>query len=162
MELEAGNIAILISVLTAIGALYKYISYNEGQDKLQLDVIINLLDNNVGEVVTRIENKGKVRAKILMKDLTWMIKLHTTIATIRSGSQQGQNGGKKIGPEQYVSSNDLSDYTWVNGLTTQVYRDYFTFTEDIVYVEATVMLKYQDQEREWQTTRKIVKVKPNK
>jgi len=159
MELEAGNITLIITIVTAIGALYKYISYNEGQDKLQLDVIVNFIDNEIGEIVARIENKGKVRAKILMKDLTWKITPHKSAKTIKSGGLSEDKLIDPIQPKQFLLSNNDNDFTWINGLTTQVYRDYFRYSNETIYVEATVIIKYQDQEREWQSTRKIVKVK---
>lgn len=159
MELDSITITTLLAILAAISALYKYIVYNEGQDKLQLDLIINLVDQNLAEIVVIIENKGKVRAKILMKDFTWRAKLHKSIDSINSEGSTTSEQLTIINATTFLASNDLDDYTWVNGLTTQNYRDYFSVSTDVLYIEVTVKILYKDKEKDWHTIRKIIKVK---
>ncbi|MCC7029590.1 MAG: hypothetical protein IT257_04730, partial [Chitinophagaceae bacterium] len=58
-------------------ALYKYILYNEGQDKLQIDVQLKVVNASTDfyllELQAEVTNMGKVRAKIAMSDFTYTL-----------------------------------------------------------------------------------------
>lgn len=154
MELNELNIPVIITLITAIAALYKYVKYNEGDDKLELNIELNLIDAGLLELKAKIENKGKVRAKILMKNLTWKVNLHNNADSLNFNSI---NKNESIGPFQFLNSSNANDYTWINGSTTQYYVAYVQIDQKAMYIDANVRIKYLDNEKEWQSSRKVIK-----
>lgn len=146
---------------SAITALYKYINYNEGEDKLELNLDLKMLDANLLEINLKIENKGKVKAKIPMKNLTYKLKYykHSDI----HDNDDVFNRLKKYDNtfvHQFLETKDKDDYTWIYGETTQNYTEYIKiFTPDIFYIECIVKLDYSNKEKDWQSCRKILEIK---
>ena len=75
-SLEDISLTNWVLIGSTITALYKYITYNEGEDKLELDLDLKMIDTSLLEIKVKIENKGKVRAKIPMKDFTYKVEFH--------------------------------------------------------------------------------------
>jgi hypothetical protein len=142
-------------------AFYKYILYNEGQDKLQMDVQLKVVNKSTGfyllELQAEVTNMGKVRAKIPMRDFTYILKLYES-ENYTKGSIAFQIDG--VDKFQWLKSetDDRDDYTWINGNTTVLFRTYRQVPVSFIYAKLLARIDYSDKERDWQTAEKLIKL----
>lgn len=161
ISLEDISLTNWVLIGSTITALYKYITYNEGEDKLELDLNLKMIDTRLLEIKLKIENKGKVRAKILMQNLTYKVVKHDSLDTFSKNNCEYNSDTEKKRKENTIAKcpfiND-NDYSWINGGTIQYYTEYVKLPQEIQYVECIVKLIYQDKDKDWHSCRKVIKI----
>ena len=127
-SLEDISLTNWVLIGSTITALYKYITYNEGVDKLELDLDLKMIDTSLLEIKVKIENKGKVRAKIQMKDFTYKVEFHEDSSAFSANTEnsllpQSDNKKNVIVPLPILRSKEKDDYTWINGFFSSAFTD---------------------------------------
>lgn len=158
-------------IFTLIGALWiyrKYKKYNEDEAKLELDVDIKNLgtdnhNNYLLELEATIINKGKVREKIPMTDFSFKLLSHNGKKFNNDKSIFNQIKFDKVEELDKVlwvnpDAQCPNDYVYINGETQQVFRYYYSVSNETEYALLISRINFFNDEKEYQSAQRVIKL----